>query len=158
MFRKRGKAEGAGSVLRGMPFFEGFDDAELDRVAELADDVEADAGAVLTEQGKPGQECFIIRDGTANVYVGGEHINTLGPGTVVGEMALLSNRPRSATVVAETPMQLLVARHEGLPHAPRRDAEGRSRGDVDARRARSARRTCTADERRAGYSCAVPSR
>jgi CRP/FNR family transcriptional regulator, cyclic AMP receptor protein len=107
MFRKRGKAEGAGSVLRGMPFFDGFDDAELDRVAALADDVEADAGAILTEQGKPGQECFIIRGGTANVYVGGEHINTLGPGTVVGEMALISNRPRSATVVAETPMQLL---------------------------------------------------
>jgi CRP-like cAMP-binding protein len=107
MFRKRGKAEGAGSVLRGMSFFEGFDDTELDRVAALADEVDADAGAVLTEQGKPGRECFIIQRGTANVYVGGEHINTLGPGTIVGEMALISNRPRSATVVAETPMTLL---------------------------------------------------
>jgi CRP-like cAMP-binding protein len=107
MFRKRAKTDGAGSFLRGLSFFEGFDDSELDRVADLADEVDADSGAVLTEQGKPGQECFIILDGQANVYVGGEHINTLGPGSIVGEMALLSNKPRSATVIAETPMRLI---------------------------------------------------
>jgi CRP-like cAMP-binding protein len=106
-FRKRGKAEHAGAALRGLAFFEGFSDEELDRVAALADEVEAEPGAVLTQQGKPGQECFVILDGQANVYVGTDHINSLGPGTLVGEMALLSNRPRSATVVAETAMRLL---------------------------------------------------
>ena len=49
----------------------------------------------------------MIESGQANVYFGGEHIATLGPGSMVGEMALLEHRPRIASVVAETPMQLL---------------------------------------------------
>lgn len=106
-FRKRGAARGAGETLRNVAFFEGFSDDELDRVAGLATEVDADTGAVLTEQGKPGQECFVILEGQSSVWVGGEFITTLGPGVTVGEMALISNRPRSATVKAETPMRLL---------------------------------------------------
>ena len=64
-------------------------------------------GAVLVDQGRVGQECYVILDGQAGVYVGGEHIATVGPGSMVGEMALLEHSPATPRVVAETPMKLL---------------------------------------------------
>jgi len=107
MFGHRKKAVDGAEKLRGVAFFEGFSDEELDRVAELADDVEAEAGAVLVDQGRVGQECFVILEGQASVFANEEHIATVGPGMMVGEMALVEHRPRNATVVAETPMRLL---------------------------------------------------
>ena len=107
MFGKRCKAENAADRLRPLEFFEGFSDADLDRVGELAADVEADTGSVIIDQGRVGQECYIIESGYAGVYVADEHIVTLGPGSMVGEMALIDRRPRTATVVAESPIRLL---------------------------------------------------
>lgn len=107
MFGRRRRAENGAVRLRGLSFFEGFSDADLDRVAELADDVEIDAGQVLIDQGRVGQECYVIETGDAGVFVGEEHIVTLGAGSMIGEMSLIDRRPRSATVVAETPMTLL---------------------------------------------------
>jgi len=93
--------------LKGVAFFEGFTDEELRRVAELADELEAEAGAELTDQGRPGQEAYVIIDGTAGVYVSGNQIAEVGPGEIVGEMALIDHRPRIATVRALTPLKLL---------------------------------------------------
>jgi CRP-like cAMP-binding protein len=106
MFQRR-KAREAAARLRDVAFFEGFDDDDLARVAGLADEVEAERGAELTDQGRPGLECFVILEGRANVIVGDEHVATLEKGSMVGEMALIDHRPRSATVLAETPMSLL---------------------------------------------------
>jgi len=107
MFGRRTKAVDGAGKLRAVAFFEGFDDHELARVAELADDVEAETGAVLVEQGRVGQECYVILEGRASVYVGDEHVATLDAGSMVGEMALIGHKPRNATVVADTPMKLL---------------------------------------------------
>jgi CRP-like cAMP-binding protein len=101
------KRDDAAGRLASIELFEGLSDEELNRVGELVDQVDAEAGAVLTEQGKPGQKCFVIIEGTAAVVVGGERLTTLGPGELVGEMALIDNRPRSATVRATTSMKLL---------------------------------------------------
>jgi CRP/FNR family cyclic AMP-dependent transcriptional regulator len=101
------QADGTVAQLRGMAFFEGFNDNELHRVAELADEVDAEAGAELTDQGRPGQTAYVILEGTAAVEVGGASINTVGPGEMVGEMSLIDHRPRTATVRATTPMRLL---------------------------------------------------
>ena len=107
MFGKRKKAVNGAARLRGPAFFEGFSDADLDRVAQLADDVEVEAGELLIDQGRVGQECFVIESGQAEVFVGEEHLVTVGPGSMVGEMALIDRRPRTATVVATTSMALL---------------------------------------------------
>ena len=93
--------------LAGVAFFEGFSSDELGRVLELCEEVEAERGAELTDQGDPGQDCYVIVEGTASVYVGAEHIASLSDGSMVGEMALIDHRPSSATVVADTPMKLL---------------------------------------------------
>jgi CRP/FNR family transcriptional regulator, cyclic AMP receptor protein len=105
--RKKAEQHVAASQLEDVAFFEGFTPEELARVAELADEVEAEVGAELMDQGRPGLECYVILDGTAGVYFSGEHIATLEAGSMVGEMALVDHRPRSATVVAETAMRLL---------------------------------------------------
>ena len=107
VFGKRSRAEGAASRLRGLAFFEGFSDGELERVAELAADVQAEAGALLIDQGRVGTECYVIEVGYAGVWVGDEHVVSLGPGSMVGEMALVEHSPRRASVVAETPVRLL---------------------------------------------------
>ncbi|MCZ7631172.1 MAG: cyclic nucleotide-binding domain-containing protein [Microthrixaceae bacterium] len=69
--------------------------------------VEVPAGEVLVDQGDPGTYCYAIAEGTAGVFVSGEHIATVGPGSTIGEMALIDHRPRTATVVANDPMILL---------------------------------------------------
>lgn len=93
--------------LSGVSFFQGFSDDQLNDVAELGQRVEAERGAELTDQGRYGDVCYVIVEGSANVLVGGEFVANVGPGSMVGEMALLEHRPRSATVVAETPMVLV---------------------------------------------------
>jgi CRP-like cAMP-binding protein len=88
-------------------FFAGFTDDELARVAALAEEVVAEEGALVIDQGRVGLECYVILKGQAGVYVGGEHIATLGPGSMVGEMALVEHRPRNASVVAETMLRMI---------------------------------------------------
>ena len=125
--RKKAEQEAAVARLGDVAFFEGFTPEELARVADLADEVEAEAGAELMDQGRPGLECFVILDGTAGVYFGGEHIATLEAGLDGGGDGADRPPPRSATVVAETPMRLLAfdTRHfrallEELPKASQR--------------------------------------
>jgi CRP/FNR family transcriptional regulator, cyclic AMP receptor protein len=63
---------------------------------------------VIVRQGDLGRECFVIRDGKAKVAIRGKRSAVLGPGSFFGEMSLLDQGPRSATVTAETDMRLLV--------------------------------------------------
>ncbi|MFA9565626.1 MAG: Crp/Fnr family transcriptional regulator [Acidimicrobiales bacterium] len=93
--------------LAQVAFFDGFTKDELARVIELAEEVDAEADAVLCEQGRVGQDCYVIVEGDASVLVRGEYVVTLHPGSMVGEMSLVDHRPRSATVVADEPMKLL---------------------------------------------------
>ena len=94
-------------VLAAVPFFRGFSQEDLHRVVDLSDEVHLPAGSVVVDQGDPGTDCYVIVDGTASVYVRGEHVASSGPGSMVGEMALVDHRPRTATVRATTPMRLL---------------------------------------------------
>ena len=93
--------------LSKLEFFEGFTEDELKQVLAMADNVSAEAGAVLMEQGDVGQEAFVICSGQAGVFVNGHRVAAIGPGSAVGEMALLDRHPRSATVKALTDLELL---------------------------------------------------
>jgi CRP-like cAMP-binding protein len=81
---------------------------DLRKVRQSLDEITAEAGEVLCEEGTTGHEFFLIVSGTAAVRRKGRKIATLGPGQYFGELALLDRQPRSATVVAETDMALLV--------------------------------------------------
>lgn len=93
--------------LKEVAFFDGFTDDELRRVAELAEEVDAEVGAELTDQGRPGQEAYVILEGTAGVHISGVQKAEVGPGEIIGEMALIDHHPRVATVRAITPLRLL---------------------------------------------------
>lgn len=81
---------------------------ELRLVRRELDEVGASAGTVLCEEGTIGREFFFIVDGRASVRRGGRKVALLGPGDYFGELALLDRGPRSASVVADTDMTLLV--------------------------------------------------
>lgn len=96
------------ALLREVSLFSACSDTELAHIASLADEAELPEGRVLCQEGRPGAECFVVVAGKARATLGGEEIAVLGPGAIVGEMALLDRRPRSATVTAITPMDVLV--------------------------------------------------
>jgi CRP/FNR family cyclic AMP-dependent transcriptional regulator len=96
------------AALEHMWLFSGCSARELNRLARAVDDATVEPGYVLCTEGDIGQEVFLIRSGQAVVRRKGRKVATLGAGEHVGELALLDRQPRSATVVAETPLQLFV--------------------------------------------------
>lgn len=96
-------------LLRGVPLFSSCSKRELSRIASLADQIEVPEGKELTREGDQGSEFFVVVEGRARVVVRDRgRITPLGPGASFGELSLLDQGPRSATVEAETDMQLLV--------------------------------------------------
>jgi CRP/FNR family cyclic AMP-dependent transcriptional regulator len=96
-------------LLRGVPLFSACSKRELSRIASLADQIEVPEGTMLTREGDSGREFFVVVEGRARVAVGDRsRVAALGPGASFGEMSLLDQGPRSASVEAETDMELLV--------------------------------------------------
>ncbi|MGB5757733.1 MAG: cyclic nucleotide-binding domain-containing protein [Acidimicrobiales bacterium] len=93
--------------LGSQAFFDGFNQSELGWVSALGEKVEVDAGTEIIDQGRVGDSCYVIVEGRAAVYIRGEFVTSVGPGSMVGEMALVEHRPRNASVVAETDMVLV---------------------------------------------------
>lgn len=94
--------------LRTVPGLSNLPDRTLARMVPFVDQTDVAPGQVLTREGVASRQAFIVVSGQANVFVDGELIATIGPGEFVGEMGMLDNQPRSATVRAETAMRLLV--------------------------------------------------
>ncbi len=91
-----------------VPLFSALSKSDLQQVDRAADRIEVEAGRELVTEGRTGREFFLILDGTAIVRRNGRKVATLGPGQFFGELSLLDKGPRTATVVAESDMKLLV--------------------------------------------------
>ncbi len=94
--------------LAQVPLFATLSRKELGLVARRAEDVSVPAGKELCREGEMGHQYFVILEGEAKVSRHGRKIATVGPGDAFGELSLLSRAPRNATIVAETPMELVV--------------------------------------------------
>ena len=94
--------------LSKVPLFEGLSKKELREISQLSTYLEAPAGTVLTTEGQQGHEFIIILDGEIEVRQGDNVVAERGPGTYIGEIALLDHRPRTATVIAKTPVSIEV--------------------------------------------------
>ena len=95
-------------LLKRVPLFAGCSRAELRELALVADELDLKDGRILVREGQPGREFFVLNDGSVRVSRKGRKLNDLGPGDWFGEIALLTNTPRTASVTATSPIRVLV--------------------------------------------------
>jgi CRP/FNR family cyclic AMP-dependent transcriptional regulator len=98
-------AEGAADLLKRVPIFSDLDRKELERIATSMKQRTFSAGDTVTSEGQTGVGFFVIEAGQATVTVGGEERRKLGPGDYFGEVALLNESARTATITAETDLR-----------------------------------------------------
>jgi CRP-like cAMP-binding protein len=96
-------------LLAGVPLLSGLDRKQLERLARDFSERTFAPGAVIVREGDDhGVGFFVVAEGEGSVTVGGKQVGTIGPGSYFGEVALISDRVRTATVTATTDMRCLV--------------------------------------------------
>ena len=95
-------------LLKSVPLFAGCSKAELRRLASIADEIDLREGTVLTREGRIAHEFFVLIEGTVRVTKENRKVADLGAGDWLGEIALLTRAPRTATVTATSPLRTLV--------------------------------------------------
>ena len=95
-------------LIKRAPLFANLSKRDLSEVAQLADEIDLREGKEMTRQGAAAREFFVLLEGEADVRKNGRRINRLGPGDFFGEIALVSDTPRTATVTATSPVRALV--------------------------------------------------
>ena len=95
-------------MLAGVPLFAGLSTMHLKRIGDLAETADYMAGASLVKEGTEGDAFYVIIEGLAKVVMGRRTINQLMPGDYFGEISLLDGGVRTASVVSETPLKVLV--------------------------------------------------
>jgi CRP-like cAMP-binding protein len=96
------------ALLEHVPLFAQCSRKELKEIAGLADEVDLKKGYVMTQENDAGREFLVLVEGSADVRRRGRKINVMGPGDFFGEIALVADRPRTATVVATSDVRALV--------------------------------------------------
>jgi len=96
------------TTLHHVPLFASCTRKELQSIVASGDEVSLAAGKALIEQGQLGREAFIVLKGIVSVRKNGRRIARLGAGSIVGELALLDNGPRTASVVCDTDVDVFV--------------------------------------------------
>jgi CRP-like cAMP-binding protein len=93
--------------LQGVQMFSACTEKELAQIARACDELAVEPGAVIVEEGTVGEDFYLIGTGEAVVLRAGREVATVGPGQYFGELALLDQAPRNATVTARTSMTLI---------------------------------------------------
>jgi CRP-like cAMP-binding protein len=96
------------ALIQNVPLFGHCSRKELGEIAAIADELDLREGAKLTAEGKRGREFFVILEGNADVLMDGKRVNSVRQGDFLGEIALVTGRPRTATVQATSPVRVLV--------------------------------------------------
>jgi CRP/FNR family transcriptional regulator, cyclic AMP receptor protein len=104
MLRKNAKVE----LIKSVPLFAECSRKHLEEIAGVADEIDLREGKELTKEGRPGREFFVLIEGAADVKKGSRRINRMSAGDFFGEISLVTRRPRTATVVATSPVRALV--------------------------------------------------
>jgi CRP/FNR family transcriptional regulator, cyclic AMP receptor protein len=97
-------ARASTDTLRKVPLFAGLDEKELEEIASSMRERRFKAGDTVTQEGAGGVGFFVVEEGQADVAVGGEAKGSVGPGDYFGEIALINESPRTATLTARTDM------------------------------------------------------
>ncbi len=97
-------------LISSVPLFAGLSKAELGQLASIADEVDFPAGKVLIREGERGREFFVLLEGDVEVTAARASSSGTSAGEFFGEMALISNQPRNATVTTTSPVRVLVIR------------------------------------------------
>jgi CRP-like cAMP-binding protein len=100
--------------LRRVPLFAGMGHSDIERLGAIAESVDVPDGQVLTREGAPGREFFIVLAGRVRISQGDRAIRELGAGDFLGEIALIDGKPRTATAIADGPTHLLVVDRSGF--------------------------------------------
>jgi CRP-like cAMP-binding protein len=95
-------------ALKQCPLFAELSRDELQELAKTTEDLEVDEGKVLCREGEPAQEFFVIIEGEAEATKGGKSLRTMGPGDFFGEIGLIEDIPRTATVTAASELRFFV--------------------------------------------------
>jgi CRP/FNR family cyclic AMP-dependent transcriptional regulator len=101
-------------MLRRVPLFASCKGGSLERIGQLADEVDVPSGYNLMRQGEFAKEFFLVVEGRVRIERDGKAINTLGPGEFLGEIALIDHGRRTATAVTDGPAKLLVITEQGF--------------------------------------------
>ena len=109
-FRKDQKVE----LIKAVPLFAGLSKTQLGHIAQIADEVDVGEGKELIAQGDRGRQFFVLVEGGADVRRNGRKVNTLQDGDFFGEIALVSDRPTTASVTLTRPSRLLVVTASGF--------------------------------------------
>jgi CRP/FNR family transcriptional regulator, cyclic AMP receptor protein len=101
-------------ALSRCSLFRSLSRGDLVQLARVTEDLEVEEGKVLAREGEIGREFFVIVDGEVSVTQDGQEIRTLGPGDFFGEIALLKDVRRTATVTAKSPLRFFVLTRQGF--------------------------------------------
>ena len=110
-------------ALANVPLFETLSRRHLKRVAAAAEVVDYLAGHSIVRQGEDGDSFFVMLSGQAKVVANGRTVNRTLPGDHFGEISLLDGGPRSASVVSETPVSVMMITRKGFQKALHDDPE-----------------------------------
>jgi CRP/FNR family cyclic AMP-dependent transcriptional regulator len=132
-------ADPALAALAGVPLFSQIPQRRLKRILELMGEYEYGDGQTILEQARQGEVLFVLLEGSARVVRGGRTVARLSPGEFFGEIAVLDRRPRTASIVATSPVRCMTLHRDDLREVLAKEPEiawslleglaGRLRGD-----------------------------